>query len=195
MKCLKNCFNCPYHRWSSSKYIYCEDTSSMYSGEHWCQGSHPSVPCILCFLSGTARANALTWDWTAAGNSTDMRQLLPLRKGRQNNQSPSQCAARSQCLERDRIRGHFTKSQYSQGCRERLLRWSPGRGQAWVPKTNSGVGTRPWEAAAAGPDVINVALPVPAPRFSELIKGNGTSPGSRASLQQLTVTITYASLY
>ena len=34
-----------------------------------------------------------------------------------------------------------------------------------------------------------------APRFPELIKGSVTSRGGRASLQQLTVTITYASLY
>lgn len=35
----------------------------------------------------------------------------------------------------------------------------------------------------------------PLPGFWELIKGSLTSPGGRASLQQLTVTITYASLY
>lgn len=44
-------------------------------------------------------------------------------------------------------------------------------------------------------DVLRVAVPAPSVSFSELIKGSVTSPGGGASLQHLTVTITYASLY
>lgn len=52
----------------------------------------------------------------------------------------------------------------------------------------------PREAARVGRPRARLAHPPP-PCFPELIKGNVTSAGGRASLQQLTVTITYASLY
>lgn len=52
----------------------------------------------------------------------------------------------------------------------------------------------PREAARVGHSPSALAHP-PTPCFPELIKGNVTSAGGRASLQQLTVTITYASLY
>lgn len=63
-----------------------------------------------------------------------------------------------------------------------------------VPKKNSRDRARLWEAAMVRmfSGWLSWFL---LPHFSELIKGNVTSPGGRASLQQLTVTITYASLY
>lgn len=66
----------------------------------------------------------------------------------------------------------LTKSQSSQGGRERSLQWCPRRGQdqqwGWA---------RPWKAAqmARMPSVWLSQCPLTP--FSELIKGNGTSPG------------------
>lgn len=111
---------------------HCEDTSDTDSGERRYQGSHHSVLCILHFLSGTVRANALTWDWSAAGSSTDVRQHPPLSKGR------ASAAAMSQSLERDRIKGHLQShslpSVVERGHYSDVL---------GVDKTNSGVGQDP----------------------------------------------------
>lgn len=68
-----------------------------------------------------------------------------------------------------------------------------GGGQVLVPKKNSRDRARLWEAAAVW--TFSACPQRPPPRFSELIKGNVTSPGGSASLQQLTVTVTDASLY
>lgn len=68
------------------------------------------------------------------------------------------------------------------------------RGPVLAPKRNSRDRARLWEAATLWMPSVWLSWPRP-PRFSELIKGNGTGPGGRASLQQLTVTLTYASLY
>lgn len=85
------------------------------------------------------------------------------------------------------------KSRSSQGSGERLP-WHVPRGPVLVPKENSRDRARPWEAATVW--MLSAWLPGRLlPGSSELIKGNVTSPGGGASLQQLTVTITYASLY
>lgn len=88
------------------------------------------------------------------------------------------------------------KSWFSQGGGKRLPRHVPGvgvGGQVLVPKKNSRDRARLWEAATVW--TFSACPQRPPPRFSELIKGNVTSPGGSASLQQLTVTVTDASLY
>lgn len=68
-------------------------------------------------------------------------------------------------------------------------------GQVLVPKRKSQDGARPRATVMVW---MLLAWPSwqPLPPSSELIKGKGTGPGGGGeSLQQLTVTITYASLY
>lgn len=84
------------------------------------------------------------------------------------------------------------KSQSSQGGGKRLPWRVPTGAGASVLGRQQGQGETP--GSSHGLDVARVSPRLP-PRFSEVIKGSGTSPGGRASLQQLTVTITYASLY
>lgn len=162
---LQSCFSCPHHSWTHRE--------DMYSGERRYQGSHHSVLCIPHFLSGTARANALTWDWSAAGSSTDIRQHPPpLSKGRLNTQPQSWVRSNVTEPGKGQDQRTLTKSQSSQGGRERSLQWCPRRGQdkqwGWA---------RPWEAAqmAEMPSVWLSQCPLTP--FSELIKGNGSSPG------------------